>query len=94
MSLKEKEETAWADVLRTYQGRWVMASILEACGWRSALCTHPQETFRQLGRQDIAKFIENQILTVDRKAVNMLELENLQREETERKEQGDDIYAG
>lgn len=57
----EIEETR--KILETYGGRALFWRILERCKLFGAIPTHPQDSFRELGRRDIGLEIFAELLT-------------------------------
>ncbi len=62
--LAAERDDAWLrEVLSTEGGRAVLYKILEHCGVYRSPITDPLETFRELGRQDVGRWLMGEIFT-------------------------------
>ena len=62
---REREVAELKEVLSTFGGRAVVWRILATCKIYEAPPTHPQDTFRHIGRQDVGRELQKELFTCD-----------------------------
>lgn len=62
---REREIAEMKEILVTLGGRAVMWRILAICKIYDAPPTHPQDTFRHIGRQDVGRELQKELFTCD-----------------------------
>ena len=86
---REREIEGFRQVLDTYVGREFIWRAIAECGIYRAPPTHPQETFRAIGQQDIGRWLQTEVFTADGDAYKLMWEEAEERErELERKDNG------
>lgn len=69
---REREIEGFRQVLATYIGREFVWRTIAECGIYRAPPTHPQETFRAVGQQDIGRWIQTEVFTADGDAYKLM----------------------
>lgn len=62
---RDRETEELREVLATCSGRAILWRVIALCGIYDAPPTHPQETFRHVGRQDVGRELQRIIFTSD-----------------------------
>lgn len=88
--LWRQKELEWGRaVLETYSGRAFVWRLLEISGVNGAIPTHPQDSFRGLGRRDVGLMIIEEVFTISPKYEIMMRDEAMARElERPKRERG------
>lgn len=80
---REREVEELKQILDTYGGRALIWRVLSRCGIYRSPVTHPQETFRQMGHQDIGRWLLEEVFTSDKNAYTVIRQEGEERDSGE-----------
>lgn len=83
---REREVEGLKKVLATYEGRHFIHRLMIECGMQHAPTTHPQATFREIGHQDIWRWIWAEVLEADREAYFLMDEEAVLRDTQTKKD--------
>lgn len=68
----EREVDDFRRVLATSEGRAIIWRMLAYCGLYDDPPTHPQDTFRAIGRQDVGRWLIKEVFTSDPSAYKLM----------------------